>query len=538
MNAHKPSWLAQSVIYQIFPPSFQDSNGDGIGDLRGIESRLDYIQSIGCNVVWLSPIFESPFEDAGYDVTDYCKIAPRYGSMEDFESLVAAIHERGMKLLLDFVPGHTSNQHPWFKESAKHTRNELTDRYVWTDTTFPWDFNEPQTFVNGLGERDGIYMANFFYFQPALNYGYADPDPKKPWQLPTDHPSALALRAEMNRVLRFWLDKGVDGFRVDMASSLIKGNDPKKVQAKMIEFWQEVRTWWDRDYPEALLVAEWSDPSAAVETGFHLDFMIHFNEASYMKIFRGENEYTMLAKNDVSYFNPSAQGELQGFFGELQKHLGYIGDRGYVSIPSGNHDLPRYSIGRSEAELKAILSFILTLPSVPTIYYGDEIGIRDLGNIPSKEGAYIRTGARSPMQWDGQSGAGFSTAAEDDFYLPLNPPADRPNVEEHLQREDSLLNHLKQLLRLRKAHAALGADASIRQLNCPSAPYPVVYLRQNETESILVAVNTLPQTVSASVALNASLGQTIFGHAKTSQPDRNVTLELEAYQCVMIQLKP
>ncbi|MGZ0708742.1 alpha-amylase family glycosyl hydrolase [Coraliomargarita sp. W4R53] len=537
MSAHKPAWLAQSVIYQIFPPSFQDSNGDGIGDLRGIESRLDYIQSIGFNVVWLSPIFESPFEDAGYDVSDYYKIAPRYGAMEDFESLVSALHERGMKLLLDFVPGHTSNQHPWFKESAKHVHNDFSHRYVWTDTTFPVDFNEPQTFVNGLGERDGNYMANFFYFQPALNYGYADPDPKKPWQLSTEHPSVLALREEMNRVLRFWLDKGVDGFRVDMASSLIKGNDRKHVQAKMVEFWQEIRSWWDRDYPEALLVAEWSDPSKAVETGFHLDFMIHFNEASYMKIFRGEDALTMFAKGDVSYFNPSAAGELQSFLGELQQHLGYIGDRGYVSIPTGNHDLPRYSIGRSEAELKAILSFILTLPSVPTIYYGDEIGLRNLENVPSKEGAYIRTGARSPMQWDNQVGAGFSTAVEGDFYLPLNPPADRPNVEEHLQRSDSLLNHVKQLLQLRQAHSALGVDSSIRQLNSPESPYPVVYLRQDEQVSFLVAVNALPREVEAKIQLDATLGAPVFGHATITKENGIHRLQLSAYECVIVPVE-
>ena len=152
-----PAWMADAAIYQIFPASFQDSNGDGIGDLNGIRQRLDYIQDLGVDTIWLCPIYESPFEDAGYDVSDFCAIAPRYGTMEDFSALADAIHARGMRLILDFVPGHTSDQHPWFQASARHERNEFSDRYFWSPTTFcgPSEFSERDgDFVRGVGERD------------------------------------------------------------------------------------------------------------------------------------------------------------------------------------------------------------------------------------------------------------------------------------------------------------------------------------------------------------------------------------------------
>ncbi len=497
-HAPYPAWLANSAIYQIFPASFQDSNGDGIGDLNGIRQRLDYIQDLGFDTVWLCPIYESPFRDAGYDISDYCAIAPRYGSMDDFAALVDAVHVRGMRLILDFVPGHTSDEHPWFKASSRHDHNEFSDRYIWSPTTFcgPGEFSESGgDYIKGIGERDGNYLANFFAFQPALNYGYADARADQPWKLSTDHPAIKALRMEMHRILRFWLDKGVDGFRVDMASSLIKGEAGKALRAERIKFWAEIWEWFDRDYPEAALIAEWSNPSEAIETGLHLDFMIHFGEASAMKVLRGENRRTIINTGDHSYFDPSGRGELQHFFGELQGHLARIGDRGLLSVPTGNHDLPRYSVDRGEAELKCILTFLLTLPAVPTLYYGDEIGLRHLFDLPSKEGAYRRTGARTPMQWDDSPGAGFSEAGESRLYLPLDPDQDRPTVSEQLERKDSLLHHLKTLLHLRKEHPALGVRGSLRQLNSPGQPYPVIYERRLGSDLYRIAINALASPV-------------------------------------------
>lgn len=497
--------------------------------------RLDYIKELGFETIWLSPIFASPFRDAGYDVTDYYSIAPRYGSMEDFHALVEGLHQRDMKLLLDFVPGHTSDQHPWFIESCYHNRNNYSDRYIWTDTTFYIGGNAtgPGQFINGKGERDGNYMANFFYFQPALNYGYTDPKPECPWQLPINHPAVLSLKEEMFRVMRFWLDKGVDGFRVDMASSLIKSNNPGGAHAQTIEFWHDVREWWDRDYPKAALIAEWSNPSKAIEAGFHIDFMIHFDEASYMKLYRGENKHTIIDRNDVSYFNPEGNGELQTFFREFQGHLAHMGDRGFISLPTGNHDLPRYSLDRTEDEMKCILTFLFTLPSVPTVYYGDEIGMRSLDHLPSKEGAYRRTGARTPMQWDNSRNNGFSAAEEDLLYLPMDPAPDRPTVADQLIRQNSLLQHLKILISLRKEHPTLGSYASLRQLNSPNSPYPVVYEREADGQRYIVAINPLDKPCAATIPNTIALPKPLLGDAQIRHSNNETIIELKAFAFVV-----
>jgi glycosidase len=532
MEYKYPAWMADAVIYQIFPASFQDSNGDGIGDLNGIRQRLDYIQDLGFDTVWLCPIYESPFRDAGYDISDYCAIAPRYGSMDDFAALVDAIHVRGMRLILDFVPGHTSDEHPWFKASSRHEHNAFSDRYIWSPTTFcgPGEFTESGgDYIKGIGERDGNFLANFFAFQPALNYGYADARADQPWKLSTDHPAVKALRMEMHRILRFWLDKGVDGFRVDMASSLIKGEVGKALRVERIKFWREIREWCDRDYPEAALIAEWSNPSEAIETGLHLDFMIHFGEASAMKVLRGENRRTIINTGDHSYFDPSGRGELQHFFGELQGHLARIGNRGLLSVPTGNHDLPRYSVDRSEAELKCILSFLLTLPAVPTLYYGDEIGLRHLFDLPSKEGAYRRTGARTPMQWDDSPGAGFSEAPEPSFYLPLDPSADRPNASEQLSRKDSLLHHLRTMLQLRRKYPGLGLRGSLRQLSPADKPYPVVYERHLGRDIFRIAINALDRPTDFASEAFCSPPKLLFGEASLLLSGDNDASEIKIH---------
>jgi maltose alpha-D-glucosyltransferase/alpha-amylase len=509
-----PAWLPKAVLYQVFPASFCDSNGDGVGDLNGIIDKLDYISALGCNALWLCPIFDSPFRDAGYDVRDYYRVATRYGSTEDLERLILEAHARNMRILLDFVPGHTSSEHPWFLESCKHGRNAYSDRYIWTESTF---FNDPEgkksgSFINGHAERDGNYLANFFYFQPALNYGYADPDPEENWQMPTNHPSVLSLKKDMFSVMRYWLDKGIDGYRVDMAASLVKGSNPELVQQEMVEFWTEVRAWWDRDYPHALLLAEWSDPSQAIEAGFHLDFMIHFNRAGGMKPFRGENSRTILAKNDVSYFDRAGKGSLNSFFDEFSEHRRNIAGKGYLSLPSGNHDLPRYSVGRSVEDLKVIQTFVLTLPQVPTIYYGDEIGMRNLSELPSKEGAYRRTGARTPMQWDSSVRAGFSSAPVEKFYLPLDPSSDRPDAASQLEDSDSLLQHIRRLLALRKSHPALGSEGTFREVSLDTGSnYPLAYLREHDGQSVLIILNPLDQGWKLEFELEGSASAMLLG---------------------------
>ena len=203
----RPSWLSNAVFYEIYPQSFADSNGDGIGDIPGITAKLDYIKDLGCNAIWLNPCFESPFKDAGYDVSDYKKVAARYGTNEDLVALFEAAHQRGMHVLLDLVPGHTSEEHDWFRHSSEAERNAYSDRYIWTDSWIAGGDGLP--FVGGESPRDGTYILNFFKCQPALNYGFAHPT--RSWQQPTLGPEAKATCDAMVDVMRFWLSLAGSG---------------------------------------------------------------------------------------------------------------------------------------------------------------------------------------------------------------------------------------------------------------------------------------------------------------------------------------
>ncbi|MFC1947143.1 alpha-amylase family glycosyl hydrolase [Chloroflexota bacterium] len=214
-----PLWLKQAVFYQIYPQSFYDSNGDGIGDLAGIIRKLDYLQWLGVNAIWINPCFVSPFQDAGYDVADYYRVAPRYGTNRDLYKLCRKAHQRGMRVCLDLVAGHTSVEHPWFQASSRQRRNKYSDRYVWVPLAeSPNDTG--LSMIPGNTEKGDSYVANCFDFQPALNYGFAVPD--QPWQQPVDASGPLETRQELVETMDYWLGHGVDGFRVDMAFSLVK----------------------------------------------------------------------------------------------------------------------------------------------------------------------------------------------------------------------------------------------------------------------------------------------------------------------------
>ena len=277
-------WLKDAVFYEIYPQSFQDTNADGIGDFQGIIDRLDYIKELGCNAIWMNPCFASPFGDAGYDVSDYYTAAPRYGTNEDLKRLFDEVHKRGMHILLDLVPGHTSVDHPWFKESLKAEKNPYTDRYIWTNNI--WDQPEGIGSIKGISDRDGCCVVNFFSHQPALNYGHYICE--HPWQQPMDAEGPKATVAEMEKVMRFWLKMGCDGFRVDMAGSLVK-NDPDGLGT--IKLWQGIRPFLSKEFPEAAMVSEWGEPDKSLQAGFDMDFLLHFGPSHYNDLFRCEEPY-------------------------------------------------------------------------------------------------------------------------------------------------------------------------------------------------------------------------------------------------------
>ncbi len=483
-----PDWLHKATFYQIYPQSFKDSNGDGIGDLNGITEKLDYVQSLGIDAIWLNPIFESPFFDAGYDVSDYYKIAPRYGNEQDLKNLLSQAHKRNIKVVMDLVAGHSSDEHPWFKASQKKAKNEFSDRYIWTNKKS----SKPENFVSGTFERDGNFLKNFFDCQPALNYGYVNPNPKNKWEQPITAKGPQKMRAELRNIIDYWMKQGVDGFRVDMASSLIK-ND--KDFSETMNLWAEMRTWFQKAYPQGVLIAEWSNPSLSIKAGFMIDFMMHFNVPGYPSLFFNKGG---VFQHDTCYFDVAGNGSAQEFISNYSRELKNVGTDGYVSIPTANHDINRLNSGarNTDEQLKVALTFLFTLKGIPFIYYGDEIGMRYIPDLPSKEGSVLtnfnnanRTGTRTPMQWDNSSNAGFSVSSPNQLYLPVDDDTFFPNVVAQEKNPASLLNFSKYLISLRKSIPALGNDGEIEFLNSASQTYPLVFVRSAGNEQYLVVVN-------------------------------------------------
>jgi maltose alpha-D-glucosyltransferase/alpha-amylase len=476
-KAPGPEWMHNAVFYQIYPQTFYDSDGDGIGDLKGIIAKLDYIKSLGVDAVWINPFFESPFRDAGYDISDYYKVAPRYGTNEDAKALFKAAHEKGIRILFDFVASYTSIDHPWFKASCSTTPNKYSNWYVWTDDTwFPNQDNYTAKFIQGYCERNGNYLSNFFWSQPATNFGYGERDPEQKWQLSPYDPDVMALKAEMKNVVRFWMEMGADGFRADMASTLVK-NDPGKKYT--CEFWRGIRDMLDKDFPGSFCIAEWESWEAS-EGGFHSNF-IHWREEYYDLWYRGQN----------GYFLPAGKGDITRFLGlyeyERAKSLG----KNYISLTVGNHDLPRINRdGRDKTDIELVQIFAFTMPNVPFIYYGDEIGMKQLPWKIGKEGCYSsRAGDRTPMQWTGGVNKGFSSGAPDSLWLPVDPDPKAPNVADEEKNPSSLLNFTRDLVKFRKAHPALAANGGFYPVYAEPHAYPYAFIRVGDGEKLLVVIN-------------------------------------------------
>ncbi len=505
-----PAWLEDAIFYQIYPQTYYDSNGDGIGDIPGIIAKLDYIQSLGITACWLNPCFESPFQDAGYDVADYYKVAPRYGTNTDLKRLFDEANKRGIRILLDLVPGHTSIQHPWFKESCKPERNQYTDYYIWTDSAWKWEVPGYKV-VSGFAQRNGCYITNFFYSQPALNYGFACPDPSQPWQQPVDSPGPQQVRQELKNIMRYWLAMGASGFRVDMAGWLVKADPGSR---ETIKLWQEIRAWLDIEFPDACLVSEWGQPSLAIPAGFHMDFCLPFGMPGYTALLRkpfdsgpGSDPY------GFSFFDSHGHGNIMEFLNDYLKHYQKIHEKGHIALPTGNHDInPRLSKGRTTDDLELVFMFLLTMPGVPFIWYGDEIGMRSFDDLDSKEGGYNRTGSRTPMQWSNAENAGFSSAEPKKLYLPIDPSPDRPTVLQQENDPHSLLHRVRKFVTIRKTHPALQASATFEILFAQPGKYPLVYQRSNGEGAFIIAVNPSSYTVVAEIpSLSSEFPQTVYG---------------------------
>lgn len=437
------SWLKNAVFYEIYPTSFKDSNGDGIGDLNGITSKLSYVKDLGFNAIWLNPFYKSPFKDGGYDVSDFFDVDPRFGTMEDFENLLKEAKKLNIKIIVDLVAGHASEENKEFLRSAEGKPNELYDLFIWNAS--PWDLEQPYRLIAGRHDRFGCYMVNFFSVQPAFNYGFnkiTHPN----WQLSYKDERTFLAREYLKKIIRFWLEKGVDGFRVDMADSLVKNDDDK---VATMEIWKEVhRDVFEKDYPEAVLVSEWSDPSKSLACGFDCDFVLdHWDNFSHRL---GRSSVNTRGENYLK------GGDQKEFFEKdlLWRIAKAKENHGKLGLISGNHDTPRIASNLSEDELRLYYLINFTLPGVPFVYYGDEIKMKHL-DLPSKDGGFQRTGDRLPMKWDNSLNKGFSSS-KGDLYLPLDN--EETNVEDELKNKDSFINYLKDLIKVRKENEIFDTD--------------------------------------------------------------------------------
>lgn len=558
-----PEWLRDGVIYQVYPSSYKDSDGNGIGDIRGVISELDYIESLGVRAIWFNPLFVSGWIDGGYDVIDFYRVDPRFGTNNDMVELIEKAHAKGIKVMLDLVAGHTSDKHPWFIQSSQDTNLQYSDYYIWSDRLpdakaekdLETMLKDPNYMQNTIGKwmkseypRNKFYMKNFYACQPSLNYGYANPDPSRPWEQGVDAPGPKAVRQELKDIIAFWYGKGVDGFRVDMANSLVKNDKDKK---EIMNLWREIREWSDKNYPDHVLMAEWGSPKHCLAAGYNIDMDLNGTKAhnrrmyfdrkhqadggSYFSLNGGQPSVRDLYGNawpeDKIDSKTTAAEMLKEYYDYFTDCLESTGTMGYFATITGNHDHLRINMGarNTHDQLKVMLTWVLTMP-MPILYYGDEIGMRSLVDLPNVEGANHngkeRSGARTPMQWTSGETAGFSTCSPDELYLPVctewSPATSYPQyldwkknfeagkvkpiakgeitVESQDKDPESILNWTRELIALRKSSEALWADSKFIPIFNESQPYPMVYLRSNGKETFLIALN--PTGTRKSLTLN------------------------------------
>jgi maltose alpha-D-glucosyltransferase/alpha-amylase len=507
--------------------------------------------------IWLNPVYVSGWTDGGYDIIDFYRVDKRFGDNDDLIELLREAHKRGIRIVMDLVAGHSSDQCEWFLQSREGANLRYSDYYIWPSfkpeeqSAGPAGSEDPdyaalmsahlsltRKFVATDAPRGPYYIKNFYDTQPALNFGFADPDPAHPWEQAVDAPGPQSMRNELKNIMSFWMDKGVDGFRVDMAASLVK-NDPDK--AATIRLWNEdFVPWFDANYPEGILIAEWFNPAQSVALAdFDLDFFCHDGQYNYSSLFFFNRGFGP-AGSAKPYFAKAGEGELKTWFDLYDYQYQSVQGKGYVCLPSGNHDFNRVCTeGRSDPEeLKVAMTFFLTMPGVPFIYYGDEIGLKQNPNAPSTDGSGFRAGCRIPMLWDGTDNAGFSTAPLEKIYIPQDPDPNRMTVEKAEADPNSLLHYVRGLLRLRKEVPALGADASWRLVSSFDQPYPMVYEREWRGERCWVVLNPSGKQVSVTLPAGAAKPELIGGNYKKctfKQTKKGDVIQISAVSAAILQ---
>jgi alpha-glucosidase len=524
------TWWKHGIIYQIYPRSFQDSNGDGIGDLQGIIDRLDHLSWLGVDAVWLSPIFASPMEDGGYDITDYTAVDPMFGTVADADALIAEAHQRDLRVIFDFVPNHTSHRHPWFAESRSGRDSARRDWYLWRDPAA--DGGPPNNWRSAsdndrpgsawvLDEAsDQYFLATFSTVQPDLNWGNPD------------------VRAALRDVLRFWLDRDVDGFRIDMVGFL--GKDALF-----------------RDEPP---------PSPDVEHNYFRDSSHHINQPetlAYLREMRavvdaypdrvliGEMTYHATIEQLVSFVTdagidlptnfslitlPFAPEQIAAHVDAYDKAV--VAGGTWPNYCVGNHDMPRVSAHGPQGARLALL-LLLTLRGTPFVYYGDEIGMANVEVPPAlrddrwavPQHRLTRDSARTPMQWDTSPNAGFCPPGVTPW-LPVADDHEQVNVAVERDDDASVLLMIRRLLEVRRATPALSMGSYHRITDAPEGC--MSYVREHDGKRVAVVLNFANDPVSVDLPSEAT---DVLFLTRRRPECAGRTVRLEGREGAVIELK-
>ncbi|AHY45481.1 Glycosidase [Rubrobacter radiotolerans] len=530
------SWWQGAVVYQVYPRSFCDASGDGVGDLQGIKSKLGYLAWLGVDAVWLSPVFPSPMVDFGYDVSDYKDVHPMFGTLQDFDALVAEAHRLGLKVILDYVPNHSSDEHPWFVEARSSRKSPKRDFYVWRDpkpegklpNNWLSEFGGPAwTFEECTGQ---FYYHAYHPRQPDLNWRNEE------------------LVREMLDVLRFWMERGVDGFRVDAIRHLVEDENFRDNLPN--PDWRE----GDSPYEAQLAVNTTSRPETYRAVGKMRQTVDEFGERTGKELALIGEVYLPVAQL-VSYYGGAEHGPLfdaptnmhftrldagswnaRDLAAHVEEYEAALPAGAWPNWVLGNHDRPRVAsrLGAERARVAAML--LLTLRGTPTIYYGDELGMTD-GEIPpgaerdpvaKSAPGYGRDPVRTPMHWDGTPSAGFTTGEP---WLPVAGNHREVNVEAERKDPRSSLSLYRRLLALRRSEPALSVG-SYRTVSADGDVF--AYAREGKRESLLVVLNlgsepaSLPLSGPGRILLSTRLdreGEKVEGELPL-RPDEGLVLRV------------
>lgn len=479
-------WWQNTTVYQIYPRSFQDSNADGVGDLPGIRQRLDYLQWLGVGALWISPIYPSPMADFGYDVSDYTGIHPLFGTMADMEKLLEAVHARNMKLILDFVPNHTSDQHPWFRAARASRDNPYRDWYIWQDPA--GDGGPPNNWLSRFDassawewdeKTEQYYLHSFLKEQPDLN-----------WR----HP---AVRAAMLDVLRFWFDKGVDGFRVDVSYRVMKDpalrdNPPNPEWRKGMDPQKRLLETYSKNHPDVHRFNRWLREVAEEYEGRVLIGEINLPFAQLVKHYGQGDEFHLPFNFSLIHAPDWTAETVRALVDAYEAHLP---DGAWPNWVLGNHDVHRIASRVGAAQARVATMLLLTLRGTPTLYYGDEIGMHDVpipeSRVQDPWETYFpgqglgRDPERTPMQWTPEPNAGFCPPGVEPW-LPLARDYQEINVAVEREVTDSPLALTRSLLELRRDSPAL-RQGSYSPLPAPAGIF--AYRRATSEEAYVAVLN-------------------------------------------------